>query len=127
MTFRRLLIVVVLASTAAACSSSSTPSTTPSTTPTTTTGSAVTVTIPTGAAGMTTTAFGTNPLTVAVGTTVTWVNSDSIAHTSTANAGQFNTGVINPGGSAKFQFTAAGTFAYHCSIHPGMVGTIVAQ
>ncbi len=124
MPFRRILIATILVS-AAGCSSSSSPSTTPSTT--TTTGSAVTVSIPVGAAGMTTTAFGTNPLTVAVGTTVTWVNNDSIAHTSTANAGQFNTGVINPGGSAKFQFTTAGTFAYHCTIHPGMVGTIVAQ
>jgi len=124
MSFRRVLIAAVLAGTAAACGSSS--STTPSTT-TTTTGPAVTVSIPTGAAGLTTTAFGTNPLTVAVGTTVTWVNNDSIAHTSTANGGQFNTGTINPGGSAKFQFSTAGTFAYHCTIHPGMVGTITVQ
>jgi plastocyanin len=85
------------------------------------------VTISAGASGRTTTAFGTNPLVIPVGTTVTWVNNDNIAHTSTANDGTWNLGPINPGGSASFTFQSTGTFPYHCAIHPNMVGTIVVQ
>ena len=36
---------------------------------------------------MTTTAYTPNPITVAVGGTVTWTNNDSTTHTSTANGG----------------------------------------
>jgi plastocyanin len=39
----------------------------------------------------------------------------------------WNSGILNPGGSFPFKFTTAGTFTYKCTIHPGMVGTIVAQ
>jgi plastocyanin len=80
-----------------------------------------------GAFGLTTTAFSPSPLTVAVGTTVTWTNNDVATHDARADNGGFTTPLIAPGGSASVKLTAAGTFVYHCSIHPGMVGTIVAQ
>ena len=41
---------------------------------------------------MTTTAYTPNPITVAVGGTVTWTNNDSTTHTSTANGGAWNSG-----------------------------------
>jgi plastocyanin len=56
-------------------------------------------------------------------------NSDSVAHTLTAvsaSGGQFDTRTINPG-QVKF-FTApakAGTYAFHCTFHPFMTGTLV--
>jgi plastocyanin len=69
--------------------------------------------------------FSPNPVAVKVGQTVAWHNSDSISHTATANAGAFDTGAIAPGStSGAFTMSTAGTFAYHCSIHPDMVGTI---
>ena len=64
--------------------------------------------------------------TVAVGTTVTWTNSDTTAHTVTSNAGDaltFDSGHINPAGTFSFTFTRAGTFPYTCTIHD-MKGTI---
>ena len=56
------------------------------------------------------------------GSTLTWVNNDSTTHTATGGA--FNTGNVNPGGNASVTFPTAGTFTYHCTIHPNMVGTI---
>jgi plastocyanin len=64
---------------------------------------------------------------VAVGATVTWMNSDSIAHTSTSDTNGWNSGVVAPGGQFSFTFQTAGTFPYHCAIHPGMVGTVVVR
>ena len=86
------------------------------------------VSIVAGARTLTTTAYSPNPLTVAVGTTVTWVNNDTISHTATSNtADVFDTGTIAPGGQASKQFTSAGSVSYHCTFHPGMVATINVQ
>ncbi|HEY2152189.1 MAG TPA: plastocyanin/azurin family copper-binding protein [Vicinamibacterales bacterium] len=76
---------------------------------------------------MSTTAFAPNPIAASVGGTVTWTNNDSITHTSVANAGAWNSGSIAPGGKFSMTFTVAGSFPYHCSIHPGMVGTVTVQ
>ena len=34
---------------------------------------------------------------------------------------------IAPGASFSKTFTSAGSFPYHCTIHPGMVGTVTVQ
>jgi plastocyanin len=62
---------------------------------------------------------------VHVGDTITWTNQDIAAHTATATDGSFNTGTINQGKSGSHTFTKAGTFAYICSIHPSMKGTVI--
>lgn len=76
---------------------------------------------------MTTTAYAPNPITIAVGGTVTWMNNDNTAHTATATAGAFDSGTIAPGASFSRTFTAAGSFPYRCTLHPGMVGTVTVQ
>lgn len=70
--------------------------------------------------------FSFNPkdLTVPAGTTVTWTNLDQVAHTATADKGEFNSGNLNPGESFSFKFETAGTYVYNCSYHPTMQGTI---
>ena len=116
----RLLLVLAAAVAAAACGSSSSPST-PS-------GPATTVSIPQGASTLTTTAYSPNPVNVAVGPTVHWMNNDSTAHTSTADGGAWSSGTVNGGGGTfDHTFQSAGTFTYHCTIHPNMVGTVVVQ
>jgi plastocyanin len=72
-------------------------------------------------------AFDPATVTVDVGDSVTWANQDGTAHTATAGDGSFNTGNITAGGSATVTFDTAGTFAYVCSIHPQMAGTVVVQ
>jgi plastocyanin len=55
---------------------------------------------------------------------VTFTNNDSRAHTVTFDEGP-NCGNLGTGGdSVTIQFTAAGSYGYHCNIHPEMVGTV---
>jgi plastocyanin len=68
-------------------------------------------------------AFSPATLMVEVGTTVTWTNSDSAAHTATGDT--FDTGELAQGESGSVTFDTEGTFNYICSIHPDMTGTIV--
>jgi plastocyanin len=69
-------------------------------------------------------AFSPATLKARVGQQVTWTNRQNVAHTVTANAGTFNHPMPS-GATFSFTFTTAGTFAYHCTIHPSMRGTIV--
>ncbi|MFI5265305.1 MAG: cupredoxin family copper-binding protein [Candidatus Levyibacteriota bacterium] len=66
-------------------------------------------------------------LTVKVGDTVTWTNQDSAGHSATADDKSFDTGIMDQGKSGTVTFNKAGTYAYHCSIHPSMHGTIIVQ
>jgi plastocyanin len=69
--------------------------------------------------------FSPSPGSVKVGQTVAWRNSDSLPHTATADGGAFDTGTIAPGATSNpITMSAAGSFAYHCSIHPSMVGSL---
>lgn len=70
-------------------------------------------------------AFSPREQTVAVGDTVTWANADAQGHTATADDGAFDTGTIGRNTSKSVTLTTAGTFAYHCRIHPAMTATLV--
>ena len=77
-------------------------------------------------------AFSPTSLTIKAGTTVTWKNTTTVGHTVTSDDGRsFDSGTTNPiaaqSGTFSFTFTTAGTFAYHCSIHPFMKATIIVQ
>jgi plastocyanin len=72
-------------------------------------------------------AYSPASVTVAVGDTVTWTNSDAQAHTATANDDAWDTGNLGNGASGTVTFATAGTFAYHCDIHPEMAGTVTVQ
>ena len=68
--------------------------------------------------------FNPGSATVKAGQTVSWQNVDAIGHNPTGSG--FDTGVIPPGGtSTPIMFNTAGTFGYHCGIHPTMTGTLV--
>ncbi len=67
--------------------------------------------------------FSPNPGTLKAGQTVAWQNADSVTHTATGSG--FDTGNIGPGATSRpITFTTAGSFDYHCSIHPSMVGSL---
>jgi plastocyanin len=74
-------------------------------------------------------AFSPNPITISTGSTITWTNETSATtHTVTSDTGTFDSGGIAPsGGTFSHQFDQAGTFTYHCNIHPFMMGTIIVQ
>jgi plastocyanin len=123
----RIVCAALLLAFSVACGSSSSPAS-PSPTPTPTpTASNVGASIVANSALLTTTAYSPNPIAVAVGGSVTWTNNDTIAHTSTADGGAWNSGTIAAGGTFSRTFASAGSFPYHCAIHPGMIGTVTVQ
>ncbi|HEU0129599.1 MAG TPA: cupredoxin domain-containing protein [Mycobacteriales bacterium] len=69
-------------------------------------------------------AFSPSSISVAAGGTITFVNDDDRAHTVTADDGSFDSGVLNAGSRYPRRFASAGTFRYHCAIHPDMTGTV---
>jgi len=112
-------IAVVL--TAAACGSS----TSSPVLPATTTNVDVTINIQANNGAQ---SYSPNPATARVGQTVAWRNADTITHTATQDGGSFQTGNIAAGAmSTPITMSSAGTFTYHCAIHPGMVGTLTVQ
>jgi plastocyanin len=71
-------------------------------------------------------AFAPATLTVKKGTTVTWTNNDTVAHTVTADSGEGpNSGDIDKGETYQYTFNTAGTFKYHCKPHPQMTATVI--
>ena len=118
----RLIGLSVFLMSAIACGSSS--STSPSPTPTP---GGSSVTIPAGASNLGNQAYSPDSVNVSVGGTVTWMNNDSTAHTSTSDASGWDSGVVAPGASFSRTFPTAGTFSYHCTLHTGMVGKVVVQ
>ena len=73
--------------------------------------------------------FGFDPatVTVKVGGSVTWTNTGATAHTVTADDGSFDSKSLASNATFSQTFAKAGTFAYHCAIHPGMKGTVTVQ
>jgi plastocyanin len=69
-------------------------------------------------------AFQPDSIQVSAGQKITWTNSDSTAHTVTADDGSFDSGSLADGKSFSFTFAKAGTFKYHCSLHSSMLGTV---
>jgi plastocyanin len=69
-------------------------------------------------------AFKPDTINVKTGATVTWTNNDSTAHTVTFDDGSQSSKNIGLGGTFQRTFSAAGTFKYHCAIHPNMTATV---
>jgi plastocyanin len=85
------------------------------------------VLVPAGTAdGNSAPGFSPTPLTVPVGTTVTWGNNDGTRHTATSDSALWNV-ALAPGATGGFRFDTPGTYTYHCSVHGFMKGTIVVK
>ena len=82
-------------------------------------------------------AFSPSPLTVPLNAVVRWYNDDRVAaggayggsngtsHTINADDLSFSSGNLTPGRTFERTFAAAGTYDYHCSIHPTMKGRVI--
>jgi plastocyanin len=71
--------------------------------------------------------FSPKELTIAVGTTVKWVNHDDIPHTIVEKKTTFRSKALDTDDSYSFRFTSAGTFDYFCGLHPHMVGQVIVK
>ncbi|HUA79010.1 MAG TPA: cupredoxin family copper-binding protein [Dyella sp.] len=73
-------------------------------------------------------AFAPKTLTVPTGTRVMWTNRDEEPHVITSAGAQFvSSKALDSGDTYTVTFSKPGTYAYYCSIHPMMVGTIIVQ
>jgi plastocyanin len=71
--------------------------------------------------------FSAKELTVAVGSTVRWINHDDIPHSIVAGNTAFRSKALDTDDVYSFTFTSAGTFDYLCGLHPLMTGTIIVK
>jgi plastocyanin len=61
---------------------------------------------------------------ILAGNTVLWTNNDNAPHKIVSDTGLFESGTLNKGDTFAYAFQTAGTYAYHCSIHTSMKGTV---
>jgi plastocyanin len=66
-------------------------------------------------------------LTVAVGTTVKWVNHDDIPHLVVNKDKVFRSKALDTDDSYSYTFASAGTVDYFCGLHPHMVGKVIVK
>lgn len=62
--------------------------------------------------------FSPQPVQAKVGDVIAWTNADTAPHSATLDNGACDTKTISVGSTAMLVFTAAGTYTYHCSVHP---------
>ena len=72
-------------------------------------------------------AFQPKSVSISAGNIVTWTNKAGQAHTVTADDGSFDSGQLAANDAFANVFDTAGTFTYHCSIHPQMTATVVVK
>jgi plastocyanin len=72
-------------------------------------------------------AFIPQRITVKAGTTVTWVNEDDAPHTVASSSKLFKSKALDTQDKFSFTFMTPGTYAYFCSVHPHMTGTVVVE
>ncbi|MBM2811808.1 MAG: blue (type 1) copper domain protein, partial [Chloroflexi bacterium] len=63
-------------------------------------------------------------LTVAPGTTITWVNDGADLHDVVSDWFIFDSGLMSPGDSFSWVFSDVGDYAYVCDLHDGMNGVV---
>ena len=92
-------------------------------------GGGTTTPVATTAVNMTSSSFSPRAIRVAPSATVTWTNSDGIAHnvTFTAAANNIKINDFTTGTASLAMPAAAGTYAYSCTIHAGMTGSVQVQ
>jgi plastocyanin len=70
-------------------------------------------------------AYQPDPVKVQAGQSITWTWEDQgNQHSVSADDGSFESCLQSAGSTFTTTFTKAGTYAYHCSIHPNMKGIV---
>lgn len=102
---------------------SPTPSTTTSTTPSPTTSQPIEKSSQT--ISIKNSSFNPATLTIKKGSTVSWINEDSIQHS--IKFSTIQSPILNQNQTYSTNFTETGTFDYTCGIHPNMTGKIIVE
>jgi len=67
--------------------------------------------------------FAPASVTAKVGDVIEWDNTSSVAHNVTFDQGTASS-TMNPADTYQVKLTAAGSYHYKCTFHPGMEGTV---
>ena len=71
--------------------------------------------------------FTPKEITVAAGTTITWVNHHDVPHTVVSPDKKFKSKALDTDEKFSFTFSDSGAYAYFCSVHPVMTGKVIVQ
>jgi plastocyanin len=69
--------------------------------------------------------FQPDTITVGVGLPVRWTNEGNVNHTVASDSALWSSELLAPRWWFEVRTDSAGTYPYHCSLHPGMTGTVV--
>ena len=70
--------------------------------------------------------FSQSHLNIQTGDTVVWTNNDKVPHTVSSDSGsELSSPTLSPGDTYSHTFDTAGSYSYHCNIHPNMKGGII--
>ncbi len=72
-------------------------------------------------------AFSPAELRIKAGTTVVWTNQDTAGHQVHDDSNAFKSDILGQGGMVEVNYSAPGTFTYHCHVHPNMKATIIVE
>ncbi len=72
-------------------------------------------------------AFAPAEVTVKAGTKIVWTNQDDANHQVHDDNGAFLSDIVGKGGTVEVDYSAPGTFTYHCHVHPNMKATIIVE
>jgi len=70
--------------------------------------------------------FYPSPAPIQFGQVVVWLNADTVTHHLVFDDGSVDTGALAPGTLSQPMTIGVGTWSYHCTIYPAMVGRVVA-
>ena len=73
--------------------------------------------------------FDPKDLVVTAGATVTWVNTDDVAHTVTSKAAPplLDSKTLHTDDKFSFEFKTPGIYDYFCKAHPDMTGKVIVK
>lgn len=71
--------------------------------------------------------FSPEEITVAPGTTITWVNHDDVPHTVVSTDKKFKSKALDTDDTFSFTFKDPGTYEYFCSLHPKMTAKVTVK
>ncbi|MGH9746294.1 MAG: cupredoxin domain-containing protein [Candidatus Acidiferrales bacterium] len=71
--------------------------------------------------------FTPHDITVAAGTTVSWVNHDDVPHTVRSTDDAFKSKALDTDDKYSFKFDKPGVYEYFCSVHPRMTAKVIVK
>jgi plastocyanin len=66
-------------------------------------------------------------VTIAAGTTVTWMNHDDVPHVVASDTNMFKSKALDTDDRYSYTFTKPGTYVYYCTVHPKMTAKVIVQ